>query len=197
MKKVLGLIFVTIMYIGFLSGCGNSSAETEPTASETDTQSTGVSASKEKVTDFKEYEIAGVSFEVPEIWETQNSSDDTMYFYQDTYNFMTVAVDDSSGESVTGEYRDLFIDEFMNNLKNAKLLSNDEISVDNKPALKFNISSLIDGDIYNSSVVAFDVENQIVYFMNASMKSVSVDYNEEFESILNSISTPKEVVPSE
>lgn len=128
------------------------------------------------------YSINGCEYLVPESW-TEKIIDEYTKFYYPKNGIVMVGFEITEASINNDIDRKSYIHGFSKSFKKFKLISEKEILVDGKKAYRFEMKFLLNGEVSEHSVIAFDYSNGIMSFMNVTEK----DSVHAFDEIISSI----------
>lgn len=193
MKKIL-LLLLGVLWLPF--GCStNETAETAEVDSNTTENVVSTIDNTEIVTEYLSYELNQVEYQVANTWVEDNFTEDIKYYYPE-YGMLMVAYEElqSAGSLSDETYRKTFVDGFISAYEDVSNISETKISIDSVEAYRYDMESTIDEDEVEISLVLFDYKTGVMAFVMYTFAEVEVDYNMDFETVLESVKLPEQTI---
>lgn len=182
-KKLISVLFATML---FLSACGDA----DETAQETETKET---TQNEEVVDesYKEYSMNTLKYKVPDSWDEKVGDDNLKYYYPEN-GMLMVGYDEIDGTINNDESREDFMNSFVSAFDSYELISETEIAIEGEPAYQYELNQVLDGEELKTTIILFDYFNGFISFMMGTYSESDANYNDDFETILDSIKFSEE-----
>lgn len=171
MKKIMSMLLVIVVCCGLFAGCADSEK------------------SEEKKNDVKvvEKEFQGITFNVPETWSEENSTETELFFYPENATFLVQFIGQTSMNMQDDVSVQQFIDGFGQSFSKFNLDKHMEENVAGSKALKFT-STFEEGDAFlKSTVVVVNHNGGLLSFMLATDSESKDGYDKEFDEIIKSV----------
>lgn len=181
MKRFVGMLLMLCMCCGLLAGCGGKEESSEKDDNTKLMSSDFDSETNQKKT-VKEY-----SYEVPEAWKENNSTDTISYFYPEN-GLLMVTCEEAEGVSIADEqFRKVYSQNVASGFEEFESLSSSELLVDNKTAYQEQAHFTASGVEFDGTIVTFDYDGGIIAFIMGTYASSDVSYADDFDKIIKSI----------
>lgn len=189
MKKLLSVLLAACLCCGMLAGCSGKQKDT----SGENTEEQKVEEEKTLTADFnsdtnQKKKLEDYSFEVPKEWEEgANSAKNTLYFYPNQ-GMLMVMYSESEVSILNDIDRESFVNGMASGFEAFEMISETEVTVDDKPAYQFEMNARLAENDYSITMITFDIDSGLMSFMMGTLQSANEDYSVDFEKVIDSIS---------
>lgn len=193
MKKFFWLFLSVASLLG---ACGNHKVDDGSQNSSSNSVATEevslVSETNNVGENYNVYSIIDLEYSIPERWTEEVSNENLKYYYPEDGMLMVAytELDDTISSDIT---REEFLEGFTSELDSFEMISEAEITINNKKAYQYDISNVVSNQEYQTSLVIFDSYNGIIAFYMATLTDSDKDYSKDFENALSSIVFTDEV----
>ncbi len=175
MRRYLSALLAVCLCCGLLAGCGGGEKDGIKTSSDFDSATNQIKF------------IQGYRYEIPVNWEENNSTDTNFYFYPDN-GLLMVSYEEAEGASITDEsFRKIYSQNVSSGFEKYELLSDYEREIAGQKAYCEKTNFTASGRDFKGEFVAFDYHGGIISFMMGTYSDSDINYDEDFEKIINSI----------
>lgn len=175
MRRYLSALLAVCLCCGLLAGCGGGEKDGIKTSSDFDSATNQIKF------------IQGYRYEIPVNWEENNSTDTNFYFYPDN-GMLMVSYEEAEGASITDEnFRETYSQNVSNGFEKYELLSDYEREIAGQEAYCKEVNFAASGKDFKGEFVTFDYYGGIISFMMGTYSDSDINYDEDFEKIINSI----------
>ena len=149
----------------------------------------------EVITEFTTHELNQVEYQVANTWIEENSTMNMKYYYPD-HGMLMVSYEEvqSTGFLSDEMIRDTYIDGFVSGLEELFNIVETKITINNSNAYRYDMQAMLQGHLVDLTLVSFDYKNGVMNFAMQTFTEDEVDYNADFEKVLESIKFPEQTI---
>lgn len=181
MKKFKYFLLIAVLCFGMI-GCNRKQEE--------DVTEDDVTEEEDSIDDLKmnSFEFKGITYEIPEIWEEKDISDESKYYYPSN-GMLMISVTEGEIDSIH-DNREEFIDGMKNAIDYMEVTQEGTILIDSQEAYRVVADVGIEGRDLEGEFITFNIEKGLAIFFMGTYQDTdsSESYKDEFDKILKSIS---------
>jgi len=180
-KKIIAVLLITAISL-VTTACGN---KEEPTNKE-GRKKEAINISPDSL-NYTQKNIQEFSYEVPENWRENPSSDTLTYFYPEDAMLM-IQFDETEEISIGDKnVQEEWTKGLASSVTSFEQIDSSDSTILNHNAFIQNATFELNGDLYNAVITIFDSEGGMISFMLGTLESSKYSYDDIYNYIISSI----------